>query len=80
MFAAGSYGRLEASEHSDIDIFFFVSGDGKNLKDPQSNQFRMYGKLIEIADDMSFPKFSNDCEYLTLLYTSDILANLGGRI
>ncbi len=22
MFAAGSYGRLEASEHSDLDMFF----------------------------------------------------------
>jgi hypothetical protein len=80
VFAAGSYGRLEASEHSDIDIFFFVNGDAKNLKDPRTNQFRMYGKVIEIADLMNFPKFSNDCEYLTLLCSDDILSNLGGRI
>ena len=80
IFAAGSYGRLEASEHSDIDIFFFVSGDGKNLKEPHTNQLRMFGKVIEIADDMSFPKFSNDCEYLVLLNTEEIRSNLGGRI
>src|SRR5687768_5270499 len=60
IFAAGSYGRLEASVHSDIDIFFFLSGDTKNLKDPRTNSFRMFGKLIEIADDMGFPKFTND--------------------
>jgi hypothetical protein len=29
---------------------------------------------------MNFPKFSNDCEYLVLLNTQDILENLGGRI
>jgi predicted nucleotidyltransferase len=72
IFAAGSYGRLEASEHSDIDIFFFVSGDGKNLKESHTNELRMFGKVIEIADEMSFPKFSNDCEYLVLLYTDAI--------
>jgi hypothetical protein len=80
IFAAGSYGRLEASQHSDIDMFFFVSGDGKNLKELRTNQYRMYGKLIEIADHMNFPKFSNDCEYLTLLNTDEILSNPGGRI
>jgi hypothetical protein len=80
IFAAGSYGRLEASQHSDIDIFFFVSGDGKDLKEPRTNQIRMFAKVIDIADGMKFPKFSNDCEYLVLLDTDAILANLGGRI
>jgi hypothetical protein len=80
IFAAGSYGRLEASEHSDIDIFFFKSGDGKDLQDPHTKQLRMFGKVIEIADQMDFPKFSNDCEYLVLLYTDEIRSNLGGRI
>ena len=80
IFAAGSYGRLEASRHSDIDLFFFVNGDGKNLQDPRMSQLRMFGKVIEIADTMSFPKFSNDCEYLVPLYTEEILLNLGGRI
>jgi hypothetical protein len=80
IFAAGSYGRLEASQHSDIDIFFFMSGDGKILREPRTNQIRMFAKVIDIADRMKFPKFSNDCEYLVLLYTDEILANLGGRI
>jgi len=79
IFAAGSYGRLEASEHSDLDLFFFVGGDGENLKDPRTKELRMFGKVIEIADAMSFPKFSNDCEYLKILNTDSILLNLGGR-
>jgi hypothetical protein len=80
VFAAGSYGRLEASEHSDIDIFFFIDGDGKNLKERRTNELRMFGKVIEIADLMNFPKFSNDCEYLVVLCTDAIRTNLGGRI
>src|SRR2546425_4405728 len=80
IFAAGSYGRLEASKHSDIDIFFFLGGDGKNLQERRTNELRAFGKIIEIADNMNFPKFSNDCEYLVLLNTDDILSNLGGRI
>jgi predicted nucleotidyltransferase len=80
IFAAGSYGRLEASEHSDIDVFFFISGNAKDLPEPRTNQIRMFARVIDIADHMKFPKFSNDCEYLVLLYTDDLLANLGGRI
>src|SRR5437868_15530330 len=68
IFAAGSYGRLEASQHSDIDVFFFVSGNGKDLQEPRTNQIRMFARVIDIADLMKFPKFSNDCEYLVLLY------------
>lgn len=80
IFAAGSYGRLEASEHSDIDLFFFSDEDRAELKEPRTNKLRMFGKVIETADRMSFPKFSNDCEYLEVLHTKDILLNLGGRV
>lgn len=31
VFGAGSYGRLEASEFSDLDVFFLYSGDEKDL-------------------------------------------------
>lgn len=80
IFAAGSYGRHEASQYSDLDLFFFRSGDGKDLQDPRTNTFRVFGRLIDIADDMDFPKFSNDSEYLQLLDAETMLANLGGRI
>ena len=80
IFAAGSYGRLEASKHSDLDLFFFLTGDGKDVEDLRTNTFRVFGRLIDIADDMDFPKFSNDSEYLQLLNAGAILSNLGGRI
>jgi hypothetical protein len=80
IFGAGSYARLEASEYSDIDMFFLVQGKKEDLTEPRTNSMRLFGKIVEIIDDMHFPKFSNDGEYLTLLSTDDILENLGGRI
>jgi hypothetical protein len=80
IFGAGSYGRLEASKFSDIDIFFFVSEHATKIEDLHTKELRLFGKVLEIADSMSFPKFSNDCEYLEILRTDKILENLGGRI
>ena len=79
IFAAGSYGRLEASEYSDIDVFFLTPKSRTSIADLNTARLRLFGKVIEIADQMGFPKFSNDCEYLVVLHTDDILQNLGGR-
>jgi predicted nucleotidyltransferase len=80
VFCAGSYARLEASEFSDIDMFFLTSKEKKDVEEPRTKSLRLFGKVIETVHTMHFPKFSNDCEYLVLLHTKDILSNLGGRI
>lgn len=80
IFGAGSYGRLEASKYSDIDLFFLRAGSQENLVDPRTHSMRLFGKVISVLDDLGFPKLSNDCEYLALLHTDDIVSNLGGRI
>jgi len=80
IFAPGSYGRLEASEHSDLDLFFFLDGDGKNMPEPRTSELRMFGQVINTALDMNFPKFSNDCEYLVIQKTADVLSHLGSRL
>jgi predicted nucleotidyltransferase len=79
IFGAGSYARLEASKYSDIDLFFLSDGARNDVSEPRTKSLRLFGKVIDIIDSMSFPKFSNDCEYLVLLHTQDILTNLGGR-
>jgi predicted nucleotidyltransferase len=79
IFGAGSYARLEASLYSDIDMFFLNAGKRSDVPEPRTNCMRLFGKVIEIVDTMGFPKFSNDCEYLVVLYTDDILSNLGSR-
>ncbi|HEV8065614.1 MAG TPA: hypothetical protein VGP46_12305 [Acidimicrobiales bacterium] len=77
IFAAGSYGRLEASEHSDIDLFFLYETARHDLSEPRTAELRLFGALIEIVDSMGFPKFSNDCQYLSALSCHDILTALG---
>jgi predicted nucleotidyltransferase len=79
IFGAGSYARHEASEFSDIDMFFINEGARVNVPELRTKSLRLFGKIIDIIDKMNFPKFSNDCEYLTILHVDEILQNLGSR-
>lgn len=79
IFAAGSYGRLEASQYSDIDMFFLAGKEASAVTEPRTTSLRIFGKVIEIADEMDFPKFSNDSEYLAILPTKEMVEHLGGR-
>jgi hypothetical protein len=84
IFAAGSYGRFEASAHSDIDVFFIMqdldSGDPpRELDDFNLRRMRVLAGVIRAADAMTFPNFSNDGEFLDIFRLSDILQSLGGR-
>ncbi len=77
IFAAGSFARDEASEHSDIDLFFLHDGKKDDIVAPRTLELKCFGKLIEEATDMGFPDFSNDSEYLKIIYTENILASMG---
>ena len=77
IFGAGSYARLEASEYSDLDVFFLYSGDEKELDKPRTRKLRLFGRVIETVEKMNFPEFSNDCEYLVVLGTDKIAIHLG---
>jgi len=77
IFGAGSYARLEASQYSDIDMFFLSLGDRSDVQEPRTNSLRLFGRVIETVDAMGFPKFSNDSQYLTILHTNDIISHLG---
>lgn len=79
IFCAGSYGRLEAEQHSDIDLFFVSRAPKTDHTLSKEKQLRLFGKLIETADNHSFPPFSNDCQYLELHYADDLLLRLGSR-
>ncbi len=77
VYGVGSYARLEASEHSDLDLFFLTSDDLSEIDDPRTKSLRLFGEIINVAHGLGFPKFSNDCEYLKFLSAEDILKNLG---
>jgi hypothetical protein len=77
IFVAGSYARLEASAHSDLDPFFVCLGDRSGEVQSRTNELEMFGNLIQIGKDMALPKFSADCRYLEVHAADDVLLTLG---
>jgi hypothetical protein len=77
IYTTGSYGRLEASEHSDLDLFF--------LSDMEDAPFSKISKTLIDADiitscrKMGLPEFSGDGEYLEIHNIKDIYSELGSR-
>ena len=77
IFATGSYGRLEASENSDLDLFFLDSAEEK----PTSNidKTLINANVIKICREVNLPEFSKDGGYLTIHNIGDILHYLGSQ-
>jgi hypothetical protein len=78
IYTTGSYGRLEASPNSDLDLFFLDSDEGK----PTSNidKTLINAEVIKICRAMNLPEFSKDGGYLTIHNIGEILANLGSPL
>lgn len=74
IYATGSYARQEASEHSDLDLFFV-----KVLPAPLSriDKTLIDAALINITRDMRFGEFSGDGQYLEVHDLDKILEQLG---
>jgi len=77
VFAAGSYARHEASKYSDIDMFFICKDERPKVHEPHTAEIHLFGKVVEIVDAMSFPPLSNDCQYLTMKHSPEMLDNIG---
>ncbi|MCA1381087.1 nucleotidyltransferase domain-containing protein [Bradyrhizobium sp. BRP23] len=71
IYAAGSYGRLEASKYSDIDLFFVLAKPRSYFDEIRVPEIRLLSEIVEIGYDMDFPKFSNDGHFLKLLFLDD---------
>lgn len=76
IFAAGSYARLEASEHSDLDLFF-ICEKSDDIKKTNILQIKVFSKIIEIANEMKLPQFSKDGEYLNIMCHDKMCEHLG---
>lgn len=84
VYATGSFGRGEASPHSDLDLFIVGKRNGvpgpdgiegsalKNLDD-----IRVKADLIEVSRKLGFPEFSGDGQYLTHYSVHDFTKSLG---
>jgi hypothetical protein len=79
VYVTGSYGRLEAWEGSDIDPFFLYDSSDETARFPWTSFVRLSAKLIETTEEMGFPPFSGDGQYLELQYVSEMEQVLGSR-
>ncbi|MDP8240146.1 MAG: nucleotidyltransferase domain-containing protein [Candidatus Hatepunaea meridiana] len=77
IYVTGSYGRLEASEHSDLDVFFIHEGSEKNDRVSNIEKTLLDAELIKMCREMEFPELSGDARYLNIHYLDDLLDNLG---
>ena len=84
--ATGSFGRLEAGQHSDLDIFLLSRSSEdvgpkniKILKPAISNQNVILIKagLIEANSAAGLPPFDGDCKYLTLYTIEELIERIG---
>ena len=79
IYVTGSFGRLEASQYSDLDLFFIDSGHSAAQPVSRIAKTLLDADLIRTVRRLGFPEFSNDAEYLSIHYLQDIKNSLGGR-
>lgn len=79
IYVAGSFGRLEGSENSDIDMFFVSKKPRSEYAEFHIPEIQALSEVIAIGYRLDFPKFSNDGEFLRFLFVDEMLKNLGSR-
>ncbi|WP_253713345.1 nucleotidyltransferase domain-containing protein [Bradyrhizobium sp. WD16] len=83
VYATGSFGRREASQSSDLDLFIVgkpgdIDDKGKE-KRPLSklDEILVKAKLIELTRDLGIKDFSGDGRYLVYYSVQDLTSTLG---
>jgi len=77
IYATGSYGRLEAWKDSDIDLFFLADCDPSKRPISSLRFIRLTARLIDLTEEMEFPEFTGDGQYLGVQYVDQMEQVLG---
>jgi hypothetical protein len=80
IYVTGSYGRLEASQRSDLDLFFILD-DSRPTKIRNVDRLTktlIDASLIRIIEKMGLPEFSNEGQYLEIHPLAEMVKTLGG--
>jgi len=76
IYATGSYGRFEASDQSDLDLFLIDAGSDNDALGRVAGLELLAG-LVRCCRHQGFPEFSNDGEFLTVHRLDHIIGELG---
>jgi len=86
VYATGSFGRLEASEHSDLDLFIVGKNDGKERKEGKQgsllnrlDEICIKADLIEVTRREKIQEFSGEGRYLVHYSLDELTKTLGTR-
>jgi len=80
VYVTGSYGRGEASEHSDLDLFILTdTDDERKPRLKPLNTIRLQAALIDVVEREELEPFSDEGVYLTPHSITDMIGKLGGR-
>lgn len=84
VYMTGSFGRGEASAHSDLDLFILGKGYGRDGPDGKrkSKLSRLDGiclmaELIDTTRKLNFPEFSGDGRWLVNYSEDELIKTLG---
>ena len=80
IYVTGSYGRLEASEYSDLDLFFIHQGSQQSSSFSKITKTLIDAELIKTCRKLNFPEFSGDGRYLQVHHLAEILEELGSPV
>lgn len=84
VYMTGSYGRSEASTHSDLDLFILGKRDGKRGHDGKEgsqlsrlDEICIMADLIEVTRQLGIQEFSGDGRWLVHYSVDDLIKTLG---
>lgn len=78
VYVTGSFGRREASSHSDLDLFIVGGEREKRNSFSNLNAICLKAELIHKSRTLKFPEFSGDGKYFLQHYTQkDLISKLG---
>ena len=77
VYITGSFGRGEASEYSDLDLFIAGKNDGDDRMLRPLDEILIKADLIEATRKLGIPDFSGDGEYLQHYSLNELIRTLG---
>ncbi|WP_020183558.1 nucleotidyltransferase domain-containing protein [Methylotenera sp. 1P/1] len=77
IFCAGSLARLETGEKSDLDVFVLATKEEK--LESRLFEYTLFSRLISLNEQLKFPPFSNDGEYLKIHFLDELKNRTGSR-
>lgn len=80
IYAAGSLGRLETGQISDLDVFLFADRSGRPAGErslSRLEEIMALSELIQVNSELNLPALSGDGQYFKIHEVSDLLAGTG---